>query len=194
MSEKQKKIDKALFERLVSVQCPMQDIATVMQLDMDTLHEWCMMTYHLPVQALIQKRATIHRETFEGLCKMFCEKQEIAQVLRVEDDTLEDWCRETYNMSFDEAYDKYSAAGRAALRRKQFRLAEKSSSMAIWLGKNYLGQREAIDSAEAASLNKLDAILAGLKSEAENDAYTLIEKDRDESEDEPNTIRLIEKK
>ena len=32
--------------------------------------------------------------------------------------------------------------GKISLRRAQFRLAEHNAAMAIWLGKQYLGQRE----------------------------------------------------
>ena len=45
-------------------------------------------------------------------------------------------------MTFKEFHQKYSAAGKISLRRSQFRLAESNATMAIWLGKQYLGQRE----------------------------------------------------
>ena len=55
---------------------------------------------------------------------------------------LKRWCKRTYELTFAEAYKKYSAKGKVSLRRAQFKLAEKNASMAIFLGKQYLGQRD----------------------------------------------------
>ena len=44
------------------------------------------------------------------------------------------------------------------MRRSQFRLAEKNATMAIWLGKQYLGQKDTVDEENAAE-KKLDALL-----------------------------------
>lgn len=43
---------------------------------------------------------------------------------------------------FNAAYQKGQAAGRLSLRRKQCQLASTNASMAVWLGKQYLGQKE----------------------------------------------------
>ena len=43
---------------------------------------------------------------------------------------------------FIDSYKKGFSVGKISLRRTQFRLAEKSAAMAIWLGKQYLGQTE----------------------------------------------------
>jgi len=43
---------------------------------------------------------------------------------------------------FQEAYKKGLENGKQNLRRKQWRLADRNAAMAIWLGKNYLGQTE----------------------------------------------------
>ena len=47
-------------------------------------------------------------------------------------------------MSFAEAFKKYSDKGKMSLRRTQFKLAERSASMAIWLGKQMLDQEDRI--------------------------------------------------
>lgn len=39
-------------------------------------------------------------------------------------------------------FKKKSAGGKMSLRRYQFELAKKNASMAIWLGKQYLGQSD----------------------------------------------------
>lgn len=45
------------------------------------------------------------------------------------------------------------------LRRNQLKLSEKSAAMAIFLGKNYLGQRDSFEVTDTTALDKLDSIL-----------------------------------
>lgn len=80
--------------------------------------------------------------SFEKLCSLQCTKEDIADVFECSVDTIENFCHEEYGESFSAVYKKYSATGRASLRRNQFKLSEKSAAMAIWLGKQYLGQRD----------------------------------------------------
>lgn len=89
-------------------------------------------------------RKEIDLETFKGLCFIQCSLTEIAGVLDVSTDTVERWCLRELEMPFAEAFKKYSAGGKMSLRRSQFKLAEKNATMAIWLGKQYLGQRDDI--------------------------------------------------
>ena len=65
---------------------------------------------------------------------------------------MERWGKRELGMSFAESFKMFSADGKISLRRTQFRMAETNVSMAIWLGKQYLGQR---DSAEI-EINKND--------------------------------------
>ena len=53
-----------------------------------------------------------------------------------------------------------------SLRRAQFRLAEKSAAMAIFLGKNYLGQSDHVVIEDRSALDKLDEILKGTQENA----------------------------
>jgi hypothetical protein len=90
----------------------------------------------------------IKREDFEKLCNMQCTLEEIAGFFDCCEDTIQNWCKATYTdsngnpMNFSVVYKKYSAYGKISLRRAQFRLAEKSAAMAIFLGKQYLGQKD----------------------------------------------------
>jgi hypothetical protein len=52
---------------------------------------------------------------------------------------------EEYNDTFSNIYKKYSDGGKMSLRRTQFKLAEKNATLSIWLGKQYLGQRDIIE-------------------------------------------------
>jgi len=55
------------------------------------------------------------------------------------------------------------------LRRNQFKLSEKSAAMAIFLGKNYLNQKDSVEYEDTTALERLDAILEGLKKKAEEE-------------------------
>ena len=87
----------------------------------------------------------INKEHFESLCNLQCTQQEIAGFFKCTDDTINNWCKKTYGQTFSETYKKYSQNGKISLRRYQFRLAEKSATMAIWLGKQWLGQTDKIE-------------------------------------------------
>lgn len=91
----------------------------------------------------------IKREYFENLCRIQCTLDEIAGFFKCSPDTIENWCKRTYNERFSDVYKKYSQSGKISLRRYQLKLAEKNASMAIWLGKQWLGQREDLETYEA---------------------------------------------
>ena len=90
-------------------------------------------------------KTEIDKATFEKLCSIQCTLEEIAGFFDCCDDTINNWCKETYNDNFSGVYKTKSAKGRISLRRSQFALAEKNPSLSIWLGKQYLGQREIIE-------------------------------------------------
>lgn len=78
--------------------------------------------------------------TVEKLANIQCTQDEIATFLGVSVRTLqrdEEFCR---------LYKKGQDNGRMSLRRIQFKLAEKNTSMAIFLGKQYLGQKDVVES------------------------------------------------
>lgn len=87
----------------------------------------------------------ISKEWFEKLCGMQCTLDEIAGFFNCSADTIERFAKSTYKKTFAEIYKEYSVQGKISLRRYQFKLAEKSAAMAIWLGKQYLGQRDVQD-------------------------------------------------
>ena len=84
----------------------------------------------------------IKQEQFEELCKMQCTEEEICAVLNVSDETLNKWCKNTYGKTFLEVFKEKRTGGKASLRRSQWKLAETNATLAIWLGKQYLGQRD----------------------------------------------------
>ena len=108
----------------------------------------------------------INQELFEKLCGIMCTEEEIADMFDCSVDTVNRFCKEAYECTFAEAYKKFSAAGKASLRRYQFKLAQKSASMAIFLGKNYLGQTDHVELQDDTALAKLDDILKSVRENA----------------------------
>lgn len=84
----------------------------------------------------------IDKRQFENLCGLQCTKEEICGFFDVTDKTLESWCKRTYKAGFSEVFRQKRGNGKISLRRNQWRLSKKNASMAIWLGKQYLGQRD----------------------------------------------------
>jgi len=87
-------------------------------------------------------RKEIDFKLFEELCKIHCTQSEICSVLGVTDKTLNKRLIEQYEMGFSDIYIKYAETGKMSLRRIQFKHAQTSVPMAIWLGKVILKQRE----------------------------------------------------
>lgn len=87
----------------------------------------------------------IDQKQFENLCGLQCTKEEICEWFGITDKTLDSWCRRTYSANFSEVFRQKRGAGKISLRRAQMRLAEKNATMAIWLGKQMLGQRDNVD-------------------------------------------------
>ena len=87
----------------------------------------------------------IDKKQFENLCGLQCTLLEICDFFDVEDDTLNSWCKKTYGTTFSEVFKIKRGKGQISLRRTQWKLAEKNPTMAIWLGKQYLGQKDKIE-------------------------------------------------
>lgn len=83
-----------------------------------------------------RKKLVIDYVTVEKLASIQCTQEEISTFLGISVRTLqrdEEFCR---------IYKKGQENGKMSLRRMQFKLAEKNSAMAIFLGKQYLGQKD----------------------------------------------------
>lgn len=87
----------------------------------------------------------LDQKTFENLCRIQCTEREIASVFECSIDAVCDWCKRTYGATFADTFKMYADQGKASLRRTQFRLAEKNAPMAIFLGKQILGQTDKVE-------------------------------------------------
>lgn len=79
---------------------------------------------------------------FEQLCGIQCTQSEIASMMKINVDTLHDRAEAKYGEKYSEIYKKYCENGKCSLRRNQFVLSKTNASLAIWLGKQWLGQRD----------------------------------------------------
>lgn len=96
---------------------------------------------------MARPRKEIDKTDFEGLLAIQCTLEEVTaffdhKLNGCSADTIERWCKREYGESFAEVSKKKREIGKISLRRLQFKHAEKSASMAIFLGKNYLGQKD----------------------------------------------------
>lgn len=75
----------------------------------------------------------------EQLAAIFCTVEEMAAVLGCSKDTLE--------RRFAAPIERGRAKGRSSIRRAQYKVAitKENTSMLIWLGKQYLAQKEKLD-------------------------------------------------
>ena len=79
---------------------------------------------------------------FEQLCAIQCTQEEMAGLLKIHRDTLSDRAKQNYGEEYSTVYKKMSEGGKCSLRRNQFAMSKTNASMAIWLGKQYLGQKD----------------------------------------------------
>lgn len=107
-----------------------------------------------------QHGAGIDINQFKSLCGMMCTEKEICAFLKVSHDTLNRWCHDNFGMTFGEAWDEFSSFGKISIRRNQFKLAESNPTMAIWLGKQYLGQTDG-EKDESQPIDKIEVVFTG---------------------------------
>jgi hypothetical protein len=93
-------------------------------------------------------RVVIDLETAEKLGQLQCTYKECAAFMGIPEGTL------VNREDFTSAFKKGLETGKISLRRTQFRLAEKSAGMAIWLGKQYLGQTEKFEFNDERMINQ----------------------------------------
>lgn len=119
---------------------------------------------------MARPRKEIDQKQFENLCGLQCTLEEICGWFDVTDKTLDGWCKRTYHASFSEVFRQKRGAGKISLRRSQWRLAEKNATMAIFLGKQFLGQCDSVDvavtDAKGIALDELEKMVM------QNDADT----------------------
>lgn len=105
----------------------------------------------------------IDYDMVEKLANIQCTQEEIASVLDISTRTL---LRDEH---FKEVFEKGRENGKASLRRIQWKHAEKSASMAMFLGKQYLGQRDNLEVTNDYEINKVAELLNKIEKGANNE-------------------------
>jgi len=106
-------------------------------------------------------KTILNLDELEKLCRLNCTMPEIASYFNVPLRTLED--KYTNDKDIRNTIDKGRNQGKLSLRRKQIQILDETNNatMAIWLGKQLLGQRDKHDIiTEDISTNKLSEALA----------------------------------
>lgn len=108
----------------------------------------------------------INKDMFENFCGYMCTEEEIAGLFKVDVDTLNTWCKRTYECTFSEIYKSLSARGKMSLRRAMFRKAieDENPTVQIWLSKQYLGMKDKVEYTDDGidAINKNITNIAGL--------------------------------
>jgi len=91
---------------------------------------------------MARPRVEINWVDFDKLCALQCTQVEIAEWFDCSIDTIARAVKREHKEGFAEYYKKKSSKGKISLRRYQWEMAKKNTTMAIWLGKQYLGQRD----------------------------------------------------
>ena len=112
---------------------------------------------------MARPRKAIDQKQFENLCGLQCTLEEICGFFDVTDKTLNAWCKSTYKASFSDVFRQKRGKGKISLRRNQWRIAEKNATMAIWLGKQYLGQRDELINEENSGQYNEDGLSKSLR-------------------------------
>ena len=129
-----------------------------------------------------RKRAVIDRGTFERLCALQGNKEEIAFALKVAHNTLNAWCKDTYNDTFKNVFAIYRQAGFLSLRRELFKQSKTSPKVLLFMATNYLGLTNENPQPQGTSVTT-DTVKAFSESlQSLKDA----EQDFDTNEEEPN--------
>lgn len=107
---------------------------------------------------MARPKKEIDYDLVKKLAEIQCTQEEIANILDISVRTLQrdkEFCR-IFNMSREN--------GKMSLKRWQFKRAEQGSDrMLIWLGKQYLGQRDVIESNNTHEVEDLSALVDLLK-------------------------------
>jgi len=91
-------------------------------------------------------RLEIDLDLASRLASIMCTGEEIADVLQVSYNTVERRVKEETGLGFGDWLKRHQAVGKSSLRRMQWKTAESGNvTMQIWLGKQYLGQSDKVE-------------------------------------------------
>lgn len=103
----------------------------------------------------------IDYEAVRKLASIMCTEREIASFLGCDERTLQ------RDAEFCRIFKEGKETGKMSLRRMQWKLAEKSYAMAIFLGKNYLGQKDVIEEQHQVNNGIIDELIGAMNNAKE---------------------------
>ena len=112
----------------------------------------------------------VNWEQFEQLCALQCTQSEMASFLKVHRQTLSEKVLENYGEEYSTIYKRFSEVGLCSLRRNQFVLSKKNAAMAIWLGKQWLGQKDNVTDLKDLLVHELRAGIRQVSQESRGEA------------------------
>ena len=108
---------------------------------------------------------------FEQLCALQCTQSEIASMLKVNRETLSIRVKANYQEDYPTIYKRFAESGKCSLRRNQFVLSKKNASLAIWLGKIWLEQKDpGLEDSKQDLIGALNAAVREIQKEPRVDA------------------------
>lgn len=84
----------------------------------------------------------INWEQFEQLCALHCTREEIGSFFHLNPDQITFRVKQYYHEDYMVIYKRFSEQGKCSLRRNQFKMTNRNATMAIFLGKQWLGQKD----------------------------------------------------
>jgi len=79
----------------------------------------------------------------EGMAAIQCTSKEICSCIGIDEKTMLRHCKKKFKMTFADYLDQKRDLGRKSLRRRQYELAKSgNATMLVWLGKQWLGQKD----------------------------------------------------
>lgn len=117
---------------------------------------------------------------------MQCTRKEMAGFFDCSEEGLDNWVKATFDgQTYSTVFERFRSKGLLSLRRSQFQLSEKNVAMAIWLGKQYLGQKD-IMTFNALDDGEEDALTKSIKASLGKGGEAKPIKASSEPEDEPD--------
>ena len=88
-------------------------------------------------------------ERLDSMCEIQCTGEEISAILGISKDTLDRAIKAKHGCTFAAYFAEKRSPGKESLRRRQYRAAmDGDKTMLVWLGKQWLGQTDKIQTEE----------------------------------------------
>ncbi len=97
---------------------------------------------NVPKKKMGRPLKEIDYKKLDSLCFIQCTGEEISAILDIDYSNLNKKLKNETGKTFTQYYAEKRSGGKMSLRRRQFAMSETNPTMAIWLGKNWLGQSD----------------------------------------------------